>query len=47
MEQKCSKEREIVKNTQVEILEMKTSKNQIKTTMNSISSRQEQAKKRI
>jgi hypothetical protein len=35
MEEKFSKEMEIMKNNQVEILEMKSSMNQIQTTMDS------------
>jgi hypothetical protein len=37
MEEKFSKEMEIVKNNQVEMSEMKTSVNQVKTTVDSIS----------
>jgi hypothetical protein len=43
MEEKFSKEIEIMKNNQVEILEMKTSINEIQTIMDSIISRQDQA----
>jgi hypothetical protein len=43
MEDKFIKEIEIMKNNQVEILEMKTSINEIQTIMDSIISRQDQA----
>jgi predicted nucleic acid-binding Zn-ribbon protein len=42
MEEKFSKEMEIIKNNQLEILEMKTSINQIQATIDSIISRQYQ-----
>jgi hypothetical protein len=45
LEEKFSKEMEIMKNNQVEMLEMKTSINQIQTTVNNIISRQDQQKK--
>jgi hypothetical protein len=42
MEEKFSKEMEIMKNKQVSMLEMKTSINEIKPTLDSIISRQYQ-----
>jgi allophanate hydrolase subunit 1 len=45
MEEKFSKETEIINNNQVEIIEMKTSLNQIQITMDSVISRQDQVER--